>query len=61
MTDDDIRAIAEPHAQYLGSQALTLRGQGVIDFARDLIVARDAENLALEWPVIEETTEAGNE
>jgi hypothetical protein len=53
MTDDDIRAIAEPHAQYLGSQVLTLRGQGVIDFARDLIVAHEAERKALEWPVIE--------
>jgi hypothetical protein len=53
MTDDDIRAIAEPHAQYAGSAVLTLRSDAVIEFARAVIAAHEAAKLALEWPVIE--------
>lgn len=43
MTDDQIIAIAERHAQYRDAQHLTLRGDGIVQFARDLLAQERPE------------------
>lgn len=37
MTDDEINRIAEQHQQFLDCKEITLRGQGILDFARALL------------------------
>ncbi len=39
MTDQQITDMASKHCQYADTRQLTLRGQAVIDFARDVIEA----------------------
>jgi hypothetical protein len=39
MTDAEILSLAAAHQQYLGSKEVTLRGIGVIEFARALLRA----------------------
>lgn len=37
MTDERIKQLAEPHQQFLDCKEMTLRGQGILDFARALL------------------------
>jgi hypothetical protein len=37
MTDERIKQIAEPHQQFLDCKEMTLRGDGILEFARALL------------------------
>lgn len=43
MNDAEIWLMAERRSQYADTKQLTLRGQGIIEFARDVLARRDKE------------------